>query len=77
MGDGSKKANGLKINTHSFSLQEVVMLINVLIIRYQLDCTIINVKNGQYKIYIQPNSMDKLRNIVLPFIIPSMLYKIK
>jgi hypothetical protein len=76
MGDGSRKASGLKINTHSFSIQDVIMLTNVLIIKYQLDCTILQVKTGQYRIYIKANSMDRLRQIILPYIIPSMLYKI-
>lgn len=40
-GDGEyKSSGGLVLCTNSFSIQEVVCLINALIVRYDLDCTL-------------------------------------
>jgi hypothetical protein len=46
---------------------------NVLIIRYQLECTYHKSNN---RIYIKQKSMSKLVNIVNPYIITSMQYKL-
>lgn len=48
---------------------------NVLIIRYDLICTI-HKQKGQSMIYISAKSMPKVRELVAPFMVPSMLYKI-
>ena len=52
MGDGSKQSHGLILCTDSYSLQDVVRLINVLIIRYGLICSLREHRKGQYRIYI-------------------------
>jgi len=77
MGDGQNRvAGGLVLCTDSFTLQEVVLLVNVLIVRYNFTCTIRINKPGQYRIYISNKSMDSLRKIVLPYMDDSMLYKV-
>jgi hypothetical protein len=77
MGDGKRvDSGGLRLCTNSYSLSEVVLLINVLIIRYDFKCTIHKAGPDQFMIYIHKKSMDNLRNIVKPFIVSSMLYKI-
>ena len=46
---------------------------NVLIIRYDLKYTLHKVSNGKgYRIYISRNSVGKVVDIVLPYLIPSM-----
>lgn len=76
-GDGEyKHSGGLVLCTNSFTIQEVVCLINALIVRYNLDCTLREKKPGQYLIHIKKNSMDNLRNIVKDHMVPCMLYKI-
>lgn len=45
-------------------------------IRYNLNCTIHHPNPNQYHIFILKKSMDKLRTIVKPHMVPSMLYKI-
>ncbi len=62
-GDGTKHGNGLVICTDSFTICEVVTLINVLIIRYNLDCSVFN-KGGYYRIYIRARSIPLLRTII-------------
>lgn len=76
MGDGSAQNRGLVICTDSYTIQDVVSLINVFIIKYRLDCTIWIIKN-KYRIYIKQNSMPLLRTTVLPYLHSSMLYKLK
>jgi len=76
-GDGSKAGSGLLLSTESFSLKDVTLLVNVLMIRYELDCTIRgSAAESNLRIYIRSNSMDKVRAIVCPHIIESMKYKI-
>ena len=50
---------------------------NVLIIRYRLECTIHLKRQNQkveYLIYIREGSMALLRSIVIPFMHPSSMY---
>lgn len=75
MGDGSYIKGGLVICTDSFAMEDVVLLFNVLTIKYGLDCTIRKLDSAP-RIYIKVNSMDKIREIVLPYMHSSMLYKI-
>ena len=77
MGDGKYvESGGLRLCTNSYSLKEVVKLINVLILRYDLNCTIHKAGSEQYMIFISKKSMVNLKNIVKPFFVSSMLYKI-
>lgn len=76
MGDGSRRDYGLEICTDCYSLSDVIRLSNVLIIRYQLDCTIRLKRENQYRIYITSKSLTKLRTIVYPYMHSSMKYKL-
>ena len=79
MGDGSVQRHGLIICTNSYSIEDVVRLMNVFRIRYRLDCNLRLTKQNnkiEYTIYIRQCSMERLQTIVQPFIHPSMLYKI-
>src|SRR5687767_4992361 len=77
MGDGGKSKDGLKFCTDSFTIQDVVLLMNVLIIRYGLKCSLQFQSPNYYRIYIKTKSMPLLRSIVLPHMHSSMLYKIQ
>ncbi|RUS34417.1 homing endonuclease [Jimgerdemannia flammicorona] len=48
--DGSVQRHGLILCTDSFTIQEVVLLMNVLMVRYSLDCTLREPRQGQYHI---------------------------
>ena len=77
MGDGTtSSSSGLLLCTDSYSIQDVVRLINVLIYRYDLKCNIRMHREGQYRIYISKKSMELLRTIVMVHMIPSMYYKV-
>ncbi|RUS23408.1 homing endonuclease [Endogone sp. FLAS-F59071] len=77
MGDGSAKPSGLELCTDSYTVPDVVRLMNVLIVKYDLECTLRIHTPTQPRIYIRSRSMKTLRTIVLPYMEPSMLYKIK
>jgi hypothetical protein len=77
MGDGSVQRHGLIICTDSYSIEDVVRLINVLIIRYKVDCTIRTHKENQHRIYIRERSMPRVRKIVKLHMCSTMLFKIK
>ena len=77
MGDGKKTPFGLILCTDSYSVEDVVKLMNVLIIKYRLECTLRFHTPSQPRIYVREGSMSLLRQIVKPYMCPSMLYKIK
>ena len=76
MGDGSAKQHGLILCTDSFELVDVVRLMNVLMIRYNVDCTLRFHTQTQPRIYIRQRSMPIIRELVKPHMDKSMLYKI-
>ena len=47
MGDGSVKSHGLDLCTNSYSIQDVIRLMNVLIIKYRLECNLRLQKQNQ------------------------------
>jgi hypothetical protein len=77
MGDGSAQRHGLIICTDSYSVQDVVRLMNVLIIRYRFECTLRYHTPTQPRIYIKQRSMFLLQTIVKPYMHYSMEYKLK
>ena len=75
--DGKHVASGgLTLCTNSFSDKEVASLIDLLVTRYGLICTIHKAPKGQHLIFISKKSMEELRSIVKPYIVPSMMYKV-
>lgn len=80
LGDGETRPQGLVLCTNSYSCQDVVRLMNVLIIRYGLKCIIRLKKQNQkieYLIYIRQGTIPLLRSVVAPYFDPSMYYKLK
>ena len=57
-----------------FTLKEIVLIINVLIIKFRLECNI-HKQDNYYVIYIKSKSLKKNLHHMLPYIHPSMLYK--
>ena len=63
MGDGSSERHGIILCTNSFTVQDVVKLMNILIIRYGLECNLRIKKRKnkiEYMIYIRQSSMTRL-----------------
>jgi len=80
MSDGVSNKYGLRICKDSFSLNEVVLLINILKIKFYLNCTIHTLTNPKdkkyYRLYFKADSMPKLINLISPYLIPFSTYKI-
>jgi len=78
MDDGSVKSSeskGVIFNTQGFVGNEVELLINALGARFGLEATVRRQDDG-LQIYVSGNSYERFREIVDPYIIPSMLYKV-
>ena len=75
MYDKGYSNGGLVLCTDFFKVHEVVMLMNMLRIRYQFKCTLQNA-NGLPRIYISRTFMAKLRALVKPHMLPSITYKL-
>ena len=76
MGDGLGNAwKGLYLCTDSFSNYDIVRLMNVLLIRYNIISRLVTV-SGKSRIYISSTESTKISNLVLDYIHPSMQYKI-
>lgn len=72
MGDGTKTYNGITLQTQSYTIEQVVFIINVLIIK--LKCSI-HMQRGQPTIYISSHSIKRILPKILPYITPGMRYK--
>lgn len=75
MDDGAADKRQLRINTQCFTLSENIWLSNVLQAKFGIASTL-NVDKGKYRLRIRNSSMNLLKQMILPFIIPSMLYKL-
>nr|YP_004376392.1 intronic ORF 2 at intron 1 of cob [Moniliophthora roreri]ADO51580.1 intronic ORF 2 at intron 1 of cob [Moniliophthora roreri] len=77
MDDGAKVGKGLKFCTNSFSYNECLILIKALNDNFNIKSSVQSAgTKDQYIIYIWKESMDDLRKIVSPYIIPEMKYKL-
>ncbi len=77
MDDGSKVNKGLKFCTNSYTYEDCLKLVNVLYKNFSIKSSIQSAgAENQYIIYVWKESMDKLREIVNPYIIREMRYKI-
>ena len=78
MGDGyyNNRDTSTLLCTDSFSIQDIVILMNVLLIRYNISSTIQYSGKKYPRIHIRKKSMPKLQKIVLPYMHESMLYKL-
>lgn len=75
MGDANKLHGGLVLNTNGFTLKEVIMLTNMLIINFKINPTL-HKDRGRYKIYIWKKDLEKIKPKIEPYIIPHFKYKI-
>ena len=76
MSDGVSNQYGLTLCTDGFTYQDVSRLINILILKFQLDCKM-HIYSGKPRIYISAKSMNRLRVLVAPFFIPFSSYNLK
>ena len=75
MSDGSKVGNAMYLNTQSFTIKECVFIVSIFIYKYNLNCNI-HLQRNQPTIYIYAKSIKKIKSRLLPFFLPSMIYKL-
>lgn len=76
MQDGAKgSCKGLYICTDSFIYADVEILSQYLSYTYNIKCSIHKSRNN-YRIYILAKSVDQIKNIILPFMHKTFLYKL-
>jgi len=75
MCDGSKRNKGITICTDSFSFKEVVLLMNILKIKYDINTTI-HLEKNKPRIYINRKELNKILSLIQPFFVKSFLYKL-
>jgi hypothetical protein len=75
MDDGGTHPSGLILSTYAFELKEVQLLTLVLKMKFSLETSIVTRKAGHI-IYIPKSQMNLLNQIVGPYIIPCMSYKL-
>lgn len=75
MDDGGRHKTGLRLATHCFTEHDLNILIDALQNNFGLICTKY-LNNGKFIIYITAGSMNTLKQLVLPHMCPSMLYKL-
>ncbi len=75
MDDGYNSLNGLYLCTESFSKLENELLIEVLKNKFNLECGLHKHTNG-FRIYIWGSSKQNLVDLVKPYFLPSLYYKL-
>ena len=79
MDDGSKLGSGFKIASNCFEFSELEELCKLLLEKYNLNCNIHNNKvkgKSTWTLYIKKNSAKSFANIIEPFMLNSMKYKL-
>lgn len=76
MDDGSKQESGLHISVYAFTNNDVDKLMFTLQDKFKLKCSIHYNRDDKPRIYIFKQSMDNLINLVKPYFVDTMLYKL-
>jgi heme/copper-type cytochrome/quinol oxidase subunit 1 len=79
MCDGTKtlspRREGITLQTQSYTIKEVVFIVNILIHKFNLKCSI-HMQRNQPTIYISSKSMEQLQPYILPYFCNYMKYKL-
>jgi ubiquinol-cytochrome c reductase cytochrome b subunit len=77
MDDGSKCSSGIKLSTQDFLKEDIELLVNALLIKFNISSSIKKTgKLNQWIIYIPKREVNKVQVLIGNLIIKSMLYKI-
>ena len=76
MDDGSKQGKGLHISVYAFTNDDVDKLMFTLQDKFNLKCSIHYNKNNKPRIYIFKESMSHLTDMIKPYFVSDMLYKL-
>ena len=76
MDDGAADHAGVTLQTHSFTFDEVELLVDALSVRFDLAAKP-RKNQGRWVIYVRSASVSRLREILLPELLPGFAYKIE
>lgn len=78
MDDGARRTDckALRLHTSAYSFLENTLLVNTLRKNFDIKSKIHKVKEGSYTLYIPSNEAKKFCQLIEPYIIPSMRYKL-
>lgn len=78
MGDGNylRERNIIRIYTNSYIQSDVILLSNIMKENLSINNKVIHDRNNQYIIIIEKDNVNLTRKIVLPYMHPSMIYKL-
>ncbi|KAF2206112.1 hypothetical protein CERZMDRAFT_115911 [Cercospora zeae-maydis SCOH1-5] len=77
MDDGGKVGKALKFSSHFFAYEDCLKLVNALNVNFSIKSSIQSAgTENQHIIYVHKESMNKLREIVNPYMVKNMRYKI-
>jgi len=78
MGDGNflSEKNIIRIYTNSFNKEDVILLSNIINENLGIKNKVVHDRNSQYIIIIEKDNVNLTREITLPYMHPSMLYKL-
>ena len=77
MDDGGNNRNHIDISTYSFALSEIHLLQNVLKSEFGLSAKYYRDRNKGFRMYFNVSETKNLIDIVQPYIIPALRYKIR
>ncbi len=69
------KGSGIILNLQAFTTKELILLMNVFKIKFNIDCTLYKSRN-KYNIYIKTESVKLIYPYIKPYIISNMKYKL-
>jgi hypothetical protein len=69
------KDKRLYLDTYGFTIKEVVLLVNIIIIKFDLNCTLF-VTPKKSRIYLNEKDLNKIIPNITPYFVISMLYKL-
>lgn len=76
MDDGGRKGSGYMFSTAGFSEQEHSILLDIFSNKYDIDCNIHRSKYLSLYIPTRNNSNQKFKQLIEPYVVPSMKYKL-
>jgi hypothetical protein len=78
MGDGDylSERNIIRIYTNSFTKDNVDFLSNIIYSNLCIKNKVVHDRNNQYIIIIEKENINHIREIILPYMHPSMMYKL-
>jgi hypothetical protein len=71
-----KERNLIRINTNYYIENGVILLFNIIKENLSISSRVIHGRNNQYIIVIEKGNVYLTQNITLPYMYPSMLYKL-